>query len=108
VADDSRHSLSDADYRAATLVDDFDSLERYVMTQFHSVSGTEYSRRISAIRPLPRTLLDFVSAFEKIVSPQKVDMTMLWSMVYYTIKVRHVVNWYQESCISKYYSIALN
>jgi hypothetical protein len=65
-------------------------------------------RRINPVRFLPRTPDAFVGGFENTVRPERVDMGMLWSMVYYTIKVRDVINQIEKSCISKHDRIALN
>jgi hypothetical protein len=84
----SRQNLSDADYTTAREVDNFGALDSYVLRQIASPPNAEFSRQMSKVTHLPRTLDIFVGGFEKNVFPLKVDMKMLWSMVYYTIKVR--------------------
>jgi hypothetical protein len=42
---------------------------------------------MESIRPLPGTLDQFVAKVETNVHPHRADMSMLWSMVYYNIKV---------------------
>jgi hypothetical protein len=70
----------------ANMVYNRETLDRYILTQV-GVREVPFSTQMSMIRPLAQTLDHFVATFERTVSPHDVDMSLLWSMVYYTIQV---------------------